>query len=170
MSTPRRTTWLISFLVAADENGAEILHQKTTPGGCALGQGPMSPVPDAAGRHGLIVAGWHRGVQAVSGLLHCSRGHARKQVEPKRGLTPENPGACPLVVRIGFDGVSLNHHAYAGHGVPDGPCVLDGPFLADFRACFGPLSTTVWRTCRTDHFEGSAWFCGGRQITSRSSR
>ena len=24
-----------------------------------------------------------------------------------------------------------------------GPCVLNRPFLADFRACFGPLSTTV---------------------------
>ena len=156
MSTPGRATWLISFLVAADENGAEILHQKTTPGGCALGQGPMSPVPDAAGRHGLIVAGWHRGVQAVSGLLCCSRGHARKQVKLKRDWPRKSSGVSPSVVHIGFDGVSLNHHAYAGHGVPDGPCVLDGPFRADFRACFGPLSTTVRGTCWMDHFEGPA--------------
>lgn len=38
-----------------------------------------------------------------------------------------------------------------------GSCVLDGPFLADFRAYFGPLSTTVRGTCWMDHSEGPAW-------------
>lgn len=52
----------------------------------------------------------------------------------------------------------FNHHARTGHGVLGGPCVLDGPSRADFRARFGLLSTTVLRTCRTDHFEGPAWF------------
>ena len=28
-------------------------------------------------------------------------------------------------------------------GVNGGPCVLNGPFRADLRACFGPLGTTV---------------------------
>ena len=38
-----------------------------------------------------------------------------------------------------------------------GPCVLNGPFLVAFRACFGPLSTKFGRTCKSDHFEWSAW-------------
>lgn len=42
-------------------------------------------------------------------------------------------------------------------GIDGGSCVLDGPFLADFRAYFGPLSTTVRGTCWMDHFEGPAW-------------
>ena len=39
-----------------------------------------------------------------------------------------------------------------------GPCVLNGPFLVTFRACFGPLSTKVGETCKTDHFERPAQF------------
>ena len=38
-----------------------------------------------------------------------------------------------------------------------GPCVLNGPFLVAFRACFGPLSTKVGEACKKDHFEWPAW-------------
>ena len=39
-----------------------------------------------------------------------------------------------------------------------GPYVLNGPFLVTFRACFGPLSTKVGETCKTDHFEWPTQF------------
>ena len=39
-----------------------------------------------------------------------------------------------------------------------GPYVLNGPFLVTFRACFGPLSTKVGETCKTDHFERPTQF------------
>lgn len=39
-------------------------------------------------------------------------------------------------------------------GIDGGPCVSNGPFLADYRAYFGLLSTTVRGTCWMDHFEG----------------
>ena len=41
-------------------------------------------------------------------------------------------------------------------GHDDEPCVLDEPFWPDFRACFGPLSTTARGTCWMGYFEGPA--------------
>ena len=111
------------------------------PGGCALGQGPMGLVPDTTGRHDSIVAGWHRGIQAVSGLLCCSRGHAQRQGKPKGAGPGKAPGPAPWWCTSVLMALCFNHHACAGHGVLGEPCVLNGPFRADFRACFGPFST-----------------------------
>ena len=88
----------------------------------------MSLVSDTSGRHGSNVAGWYRGIQAVSGLLCCSRGHAQRQGKPKGAGPGKAPGPAPWWCTSVLMALCFNHHACAGHGVSDGPCVLDGPF------------------------------------------
>ena len=71
------------------------------------------------------------------------------------------PGAASVIssiCHVGWSGMWPRHFErraagfYLAHSARWRSCVQNGPFLADFRACFGPLSTIVGRTCRTDRF------------------
>lgn len=46
------------------------------------------------------------------------------------------------------------------------PCVQNGPFQGDLRACFGPFSTIDSRTCRKDHLKGGDSDVGVPQFVS----
>ena len=65
----------------------------------------------------------------MSGLLRCSRGHARKQVKLKRDWPRKSSGVSPSVVHIGFDGVA-----------PQSPCLC------------GPMASLAGHACWMDHF------------------
>ena len=68
-----------------------------------------------------------------------------------RGVRRRAMGCLPAV--LGSGTLEVRHRLLSGPlSTMAGPCVLNGPFLVTFRACFGPLSTKVGETCKTDHF------------------
>lgn len=56
----------------------------------------------------------------MPGLLRCSRGHAQGQGKSKGACPGKAPGQAPWWCTSVLMALCFNHHACAGHGVPDG--------------------------------------------------